>query len=143
MSSQNNRTLESAINRLVDNLNSQEGPSGSRDLLTNCRPEQMTNQPEAPVVTIVEDDRRLFEADNHWDENPDLDDEPSPSGLQLQDEFKQLHLLTQYLEPSSSKAETSSKFINMTPATRKEYELAKVKQNYLEKTDRIDKMSGT
>lgn len=89
--SQSNCTLESAINRLVDNLTSQEEANGSCELFTtnNNRPEQRTDQPEPPVVTVVEDDRRLFEADDdHRDESPDLENEQGPSGLQLQNEFK-------------------------------------------------------
>ena len=140
---QNNRTLESAINRLVDNLTSQEEANGSRELFSTNRPEQRTDQPGPPVVTVVEDDRRLFESDDdRRGASPEPEDEQGPSGLQLQNEFKQLHLLTQYLEPAGSKTQLNPNHINMTPATRKEMELAKVRANYLEKTDRIDKMAG-
>ena len=90
---------------------------------------------------LDDDDRRLFDDNDHRDTDPDPAD-AGPSDLQLKDEFRQLHLLTQYLEPSSSRAETSTQFINMAPTSRKGYEWAKVKQNYLEKTDKIDKMSG-
>ena len=143
--SQSNRTLESAINRLVDNLTSQEEASGSRELFTtnNDRPEQRTDQPKPPVVIVVKDDRHLFEADDdHRDKSPNPENEQSSSSLQLQNEFKQLHLLTRVLEPAGSKTQFSPSLINMTPATRKELQLARVKENYLEKTDRIDKMVG-
>ena len=144
MASQN-RSLENAIYRLVDNLSSQNKPSGLHDLLTggdrSGDHNQPANEPEPPVPMLDDDDRRLFDENNDQDTDSDPAD-AGPSGLQLKDELRQLHLLTQYLEPSSTTAQTSTQFINMTPTFRKGYELAKMKQNYLEKTDKIDKMSG-
>ena len=131
-----NRSLESAINRLVDNLTSQSEANRSRELFTAERSRGPDRQAAEPAAPNMDDDRRLFE-NNDDDHHDTPDPEPIPSGRQLKEEFQELHLLTQYLEPSSSRTDnSSSQRINMTPTSIKGYELSRVKQNYLEKQTR-------
>ena len=129
------------VGTIEDNLSQNRLPS-SGDLFARSQAAAVSNDGQDPPhhVVIPEDDR-CYDQHNNTTEQEDANDQPSPSNLNK--EFQHLGLLTQYLEPSRSQIELiPGNSSSQAPRSVKNWELARVKNAYLEKTERIDKTSS-